>query len=66
MSAAAALLAPGVTPREAVFRVPLPRVQTALRELSLCCVHGHGNLTGHLGYLSETIMLHRNETAVSE
>jgi len=42
----------------------LLKVQTALRELPLCCVHGHGNLTGHLGYLSETIMLHRNEAAV--
>jgi hypothetical protein len=32
--AAAALLA-GVTPRSVVFRVPLPRVQTALREVPL-------------------------------
>ena len=40
------------------------KVQTALREPPLCCVHGHRNFTGYLGYLSETIMLHRNETAV--
>ncbi|GAA4806228.1 hypothetical protein GCM10023200_49750 [Actinomycetospora chlora] len=33
--AAALLATPGVTAREAVFRVPLPRVQTALREVTL-------------------------------
>jgi hypothetical protein len=33
--AAAALAGSGVTAREAVFRVPLPRVQTALRRVSL-------------------------------
>lgn len=35
VGAAAALAGSGVTAREAVFRVPLPRVQTALRRVSL-------------------------------